>query len=508
MTTKLNFSDNAYKLPINGSPSYPVHQNSTFLSSLSFNAPPLPNPSGHSSLRNYEFTYQPASSLSINPLLSISKWTPPQPLNQTLPPHITLPSTWDTMKSIKSMLQETTHRALNPSPLSSRPMYLPEEKFFYSQIQQNLSLNNSIPDFSKSLAISFSDKNNPRSTVHTLFIDTSYLNSTASLSDFLSTQATNLPALQGKITQFSGSANIDENDSSQTIVYENVKMKSGLVTRTLIKSMNVLQNSLAYIGITQLKTLNFDDKIQVLDSIKKSQKARSENIKNWVRDLHSKSIRVGTFDSTCQIGGVNGMNTSFSNALKYGKAISSLANNAKINWVHNHSNGIREDLYEVFFLNFWGYSPITAKLLVKTWTKFHKENFNSPDAKYLHFAYSQGCIHTYNALKQLPEEIRNRIIVVAIAPAKIIPDDLCFRAANYASENDIVPLAELAYNILEFPLGMKDSAERRKQLILLKSHPDASGIDHDFMSPTFQEVMKRYIEVHVQRKGIYKHEEK
>ena len=208
MTTKLNFPDNTYKPPINSSPSYPVYQNSTFLSSLSFNAPPLPNPGGHSSLRNYEFTYQSPSSLSITPLLSISKWTPAQSLNQPPIPRITLPSTWDTMKSIKSMLQETTYRALNPSPLSSRPMYLPEEKFFYSQIQQNLNLNNSIPDFSKTLAISFSEKNNPRSTVHTLLIDTSQL----PLTD-LFTRA-RMPTIQGNISELVDLTNIDGNEAA------------------------------------------------------------------------------------------------------------------------------------------------------------------------------------------------------------------------------------------------------------------------------------------------------
>jgi hypothetical protein len=81
---------------------------------------------------------------------------------------------------------------------------------------------------------------------------------------------------------------------------------------------------------------------------------------------------------------------------------------------YNSSHGAGGDLAEIFACNYWGYSPNTSKLLLETWTDFHTQNVEKPNQKYLQFCHSQGAIHVKNALLRAPQEIRNRIIVVAI----------------------------------------------------------------------------------------------
>ena len=106
------------------------------------------------------------------------------------------------------------------------------------------------------------------------------------------------------------------------------------------------------------------------------------------------------------------------------------------------------------------------------------------DAKILQYCHSAGAIQVRNALENFPE-IRNRIIVVAIAPAQIVPRKLCFDSYNYASESDPVPLARYA-------LGT--SPDEEDELMILERHPDAKTLfDHDFLSPTFTKVKRRHL---------------
>ena len=45
--------------------------------------------------------------------------------------------------------------------------------------------------------------------------------------------------------------------------------------------------------------------------------------------------------------------------------------------------------------------------------------------------------------------------------------------------------------------------ERAKNLILLDPHPDATGIDHDFQSPTFTETIEKIMKDYLKHNGEY-----
>ncbi len=221
-------------------------------------------------------------------------------------------------------------------------------------------------------------------------------------------------------------------------------------------------------------------------------------------------ITEGTRPTTWRIGGINGMATSYEEMKERREYINQFVPGQSIDWVYNKSNSPPIDLCEIFTCNYPGFSPNTAALLIDNWTKFHEENPSNPNAKYLQFCHSQGAIHLNNALMKATPDIRDRVIVVAIGPGKIVPKELCFNSFNYASKSDLVPLGALfqagLFDVEEVgvsnrvQLALKD----REQLILLDPDPDAKGMDHDFMSPTFRRIIEKHINSYIMDKGEYK----
>ncbi len=221
-------------------------------------------------------------------------------------------------------------------------------------------------------------------------------------------------------------------------------------------------------------------------------------------------IKEGTQVPHIRIGGINGMNTPHETMTSHTNYLSQFIPDHRIEWVHNQTHGPIIDLGEIFSFNYPGSSPNTADLLIENWTKFHQENRDYPNAKYLQFCHSQGAIHINNGLEQSSEEMRNRIIVVAIAPAKVVPTEMCYRSYNYASKKDIVPYGEVVYaaakdaNNCLLTNNVEKAIENRKQLILLDPHPDATGIDHDWQSPTFLKTVKDHIDAYLTEYGEHK----
>jgi len=214
--------------------------------------------------------------------------------------------------------------------------------------------------------------------------------------------------------------------------------------------------------------------------------------------------------SNLKIGGINGMNTTFDEMKSNAQYLNKFIPENSIEWVYNNTHGVAGDIVEIFAGNYAGLSPNTSNLLLENWTNFHNENANNPDAKYLQFCHSQGAIHTVNTLKEASKEIRDRIIVVAIAPAKIVPRELCFRSFNYASQKDIVPYGELLHAAL-VDIGHSGltgafarALQARQQLVLLEPHEGAEGIDHGWQSLTFSESIERHLKIHFECQGEYK----
>jgi len=210
---------------------------------------------------------------------------------------------------------------------------------------------------------------------------------------------------------------------------------------------------------------------------------------------------IGEQRKDVKILGINGINTSLHESIQHAEYLTQFTNGLSVTWIHNHSNGSLVDIGECIALNFAGTSPNTKTLERDEWIAFHEKNRDNPRAKCLHYCHSQGAIATKNALESVPEEIQKRVIVVAVAPAAVIPSKLCYESYNYASKQDKVYLAEmLCKSAGNLDLG-KQALEDFEQLILLEPHEGATGLDHDFESPTFSQKIADHLNTYLQPQG-------
>lgn len=211
-----------------------------------------------------------------------------------------------------------------------------------------------------------------------------------------------------------------------------------------------------------------------------------------------------------QISNINGMGNSYEEAYANAKYLQSFTS-LQVEGIYNHSNGIVVDFLEIISLNLAGYSPITEGLIMKKFIDFAEANKDDPHAKCIHPCHSQGAIHTRNALEKLPQEIRDRVIVINIAGARVIPKRLCFRSYNFVSKRDIVPHLQYAYKGA-FMANLSDEEQQEifqqekadaKEIIALEPHKDAGIVDHSFRSPTYAQELGNLLRDYEQRKGRY-----
>ena len=204
-------------------------------------------------------------------------------------------------------------------------------------------------------------------------------------------------------------------------------------------------------------------------------------------------------------GMINGMNTSLEGLVDHTKYLHHFAPEYRFDAVYNKSNWVGVDAAECL-LNFAGYSPNTVGLLQRQWNDFFLRN-PDPASKCLQFCHSQGAIHTYNALTALPQELRQRIIVVAIAPAHVIPDSLCYKSFNYAVENDIVPKLRQSIALMgetfpdEVSEGYRIVSQEQSELIMLRQLD--GGMGHSFQSKSYKQKIEDHIKEHIQCNGRY-----
>lgn len=215
-----------------------------------------------------------------------------------------------------------------------------------------------------------------------------------------------------------------------------------------------------------------------------------------------------------RIGFINGMGNSYEDSMNSLRHIKTFVGDMKIEGVYNNSNGIAVDLAEIFLLNYGGIAPVTSDLLIENWTRFHEENINNPEAKYLQFAHSMGTILTKDALMKAPQEIRDRIIVVSIGPAVVIPKELCYESIPFASGNDIVHFGENIFAFVASGAMSNDDQqsleryakliESKQQLTLLEQHPESEGMGHSFQDPTFDQPIGDNIAEYLNNNGQYR----
>lgn len=185
---------------------------------------------------------------------------------------------------------------------------------------------------------------------------------------------------------------------------------------------------------------------------------------------------------------INGILNSLKDASVTAKALSEMAGDHYVTFVYNETRGFIADVCRSFFELYFYMDTKACKDLRNSWDAHF--NFAGPDSYLIHFCHSEGAIITRNALMRYPEELRQRIIVIAIAPAAYIDDKYAFQVIHYRSTRDIVPLFDFvgAYRC-------------RESTVVLKPHPDAPFFDHPIDSPTYQNLKYEHLTQYRERFG-------
>ncbi len=202
----------------------------------------------------------------------------------------------------------------------------------------------------------------------------------------------------------------------------------------------------------------------------------------------SSQFQVGSFDlPNGSIDFINGINNTETESLATVTQLSKYAQGAKVHGTYNRSNTVPVDILECMVQHMGFHTP-PVQLIKNRWN--HLIAKHGPDAKFLQFCHSGGADQIKNALLSSPESVRKQIIVVALAPSVIIPNELCFQSYNYVSRNDFVTYLDI--------MGQLNHGD---ELMVLDPHPSADWWDHGISSPTFEVPLRRRINEYIKDYG-------
>lgn len=197
--------------------------------------------------------------------------------------------------------------------------------------------------------------------------------------------------------------------------------------------------------------------------------------------------------------GINGMDNSYEEAVSHGQYTNKLSGGYEIKWVYSPTYGRPGDVIKAGAELIGHVSP-EALLLRQEIQAFHDQHANNPNAKCFVSCFSRASIDVKNALEGLSHEVQQRVIVVAVAPATVVPKKMCYRSFNYSSKNDPVPHLQ-TWGIAGFGLesGLTPEIyqnihdENHRELIILEPHPGETNFGHGYQQPGFEQLLEEHI---------------
>lgn len=126
--------------------------------------------------------------------------------------------------------------------------------------------------------------------------------------------------------------------------------------------------------------------------------------------------------------------------------------------------------------------------LLEQWLDFFESNDH---LKLLQICHSRGAIEVYNALKELPPSLQQRIAVISLAPACLIPPTLAFQVINLVIETD--PVVKIAINreLLDTSCVLK-----------LNCHTNTFDV-HEMQGSSYREKMVDLIDCYIRTNKIF-----
>ena len=200
----------------------------------------------------------------------------------------------------------------------------------------------------------------------------------------------------------------------------------------------------------------------------------SENydVNEWLRSYNHTPGLYSGYDNP-PIGYVNGVGTDLTAALQTGYELGYLLDTNVI-VTHVPSFTVGADLLKCT-MGRMGIATEAVHKIHENWTNYFT---NYPDKDLFWVCHSGGAIDTRNALASYPNELCQRINVLAIAPGGFMDDHLCKSIVHIVSSMDPVPKTD--------PIGW---ARCRDNIVVLRGN----GItDHYILNNMYAQDIKEY----------------
>jgi len=126
--------------------------------------------------------------------------------------------------------------------------------------------------------------------------------------------------------------------------------------------------------------------------------------------------------------------------------------------------------------------------------QFISDHFEkNPEKKLFFITHSCGGAILKTALKEIPKEFRDRMIISNMGGGAYIPKSLCKDAINYVSKNDNVSQIANALGIAFIDQNKNEFNLQDYEFRILEPKPGSPKIDHMILSPTYQKEIEKLV---------------
>ena len=206
---------------------------------------------------------------------------------------------------------------------------------------------------------------------------------------------------------------------------------------------------------------------------------------------------------------VNGIKTTLEEAQEYSSLLSSYGDGVKISGIYNPTQGIKDPIKAARGMLYFR-TPASFEI-ERQCENFYNTNKNN-DHKMFWVGHSDGTTQIHHALMSLDQNIQQRCIVLAIAPATIVSRILCFMSDNYRIDGDVacyvrpnlhtqIRLHLADTDLLEGTPYLSRSAGNLDELVTLPRDPNTNISPHSFNNPGFKERIQKHIREYSQEHG-------
>ncbi len=189
-----------------------------------------------------------------------------------------------------------------------------------------------------------------------------------------------------------------------------------------------------------------------------------------------------------QICLLNGLANAFQDAYKSASELSTeCAQGKNLHCVYSATVGTAWDFASGLLCQSNTITPPVLHLL-DLWQDFFEED---QDSKFLQICHSRGAIEVNKALELLPPELRQRIIVVTLAAACLIPEEKAYKVKNFVIESD--PVVQISAN--------RDLLINAEHTIKLPWHSDTIN-PHSSRGSSYREALRPLIDSYIRTNDI------